>query len=409
MSLDPSATAFEISARVQSEAVGSVTPVGSVGSNEAPLDRVRAWFARFVLTVHEDDLDILALWAVHTHVAESVYTTPRLVLDSPVPGAGKTTVLEHMVRLCAAPLQAASLSSPALLARTLANGPRTILIDEVDRNLDPKRDGVGELIAVINAGYKVGATRPTLVPRKDGWEAVELPTFAPVAMAGNAPSLPEDTWSRCIRVLLLPDRDGRVDESDWEEIDPDAKALGETVQQWCEQHRADIVEARPVLPDDCRGRMKEKWRPLARVAAAAGGSWPERVTRLIERDIAGAKADEEDGAQVLPAPVTLLRNIAEIWTAGAVFMPTNTILTALIDSHPDTWGAGSPFGKPLTQQRMGRMLVKSFKVNSSRQGDGPRGYFAAEIAGRCRRLGLKPPSFRTDGTDGTDPTDGGAQ
>src|SRR5690606_35977466 len=124
----------------------------------------------------------------------------RLVLDSPVPGSGKTTVLEHMHRLCVRPVQAASISSPALLARLLEKGVRTILIDEADRSLDPKKEGVAELIAILNSGYKVGGTRPVLVPTKEGWDAVEMSTFSPVARAGNSPNLPDDTQSRSIRV-----------------------------------------------------------------------------------------------------------------------------------------------------------------------------------------------------------------
>jgi hypothetical protein len=148
----------------------------------------------------------------HTpHVAVQCYTSPRLLLDSPVPASGKTTTLEHLQRLCAAPLQAASLSSAALLARVLAKEIRTILIDEADRNLDPKRPGVEDLLAVINAGYKRGATRPVLVPAKGGgWDADEMPTFAPIALASNSPQLPSDTQSRTIRVLLLPDLEEKV-------------------------------------------------------------------------------------------------------------------------------------------------------------------------------------------------------
>src|SRR3546814_15954853 len=82
---------------------------------------------------------------------------------------------------------------------------RTILIDEVDRSLDPKKPGVEDLIAILNSGYKRGATRPVLVPSKGGeWDVSEMSTFSPVAMAGNAPHPPDDTRSRCIRVLLLP-------------------------------------------------------------------------------------------------------------------------------------------------------------------------------------------------------------
>jgi hypothetical protein len=80
------------------------------------LGEARDWFERFICTVDDTDLDLLALWAAHTHLAVETYTSPRLVLDSPVPGSGKTTTLEHLERLRHHPVQMASLSSPALLA-----------------------------------------------------------------------------------------------------------------------------------------------------------------------------------------------------------------------------------------------------------------------------------------------------
>lgn len=52
-----------------------------------------------------------------------------------------------------------------------------------------------------------------------------MPTFAAVVIAGNNPNLPEDTRSRIIRVLLMPDIDGQIEESDWELIEQDADAL----------------------------------------------------------------------------------------------------------------------------------------------------------------------------------------
>src|SRR5215211_6158650 len=81
------------------------------------LDDVRAWLTRFISTVAEADLDLLTLWAAHTHLVVETYTTPRLQLDSPVPESGKTTCLEHLQRLCLRSVQMASLSSPALVTR----------------------------------------------------------------------------------------------------------------------------------------------------------------------------------------------------------------------------------------------------------------------------------------------------
>lgn len=52
-----------------------------------------------------------------------------------------------------------------------------------------------------------------------------MSTYGPVALAGNSPNLPDDTRSRCITVLLLPDLDGTVADSDWQHIEEDALAL----------------------------------------------------------------------------------------------------------------------------------------------------------------------------------------
>ncbi|MES3650111.1 hypothetical protein Q9Q75_25970, partial [Mycobacterium intracellulare] len=162
----------------------------------AVLNAVRAWYKRFIAVTDDDDLDILALWTVHTHLVRELMTTPRLLIDSIMPGSGKTTVLDHFSRLCYNAVQAALLSSAALLPRLLECDMRTVLLDEVDRSLRPGKEGVQDLIAILNSGYRYGATRPVLVQVDGQWEAQEMSTFAPVAMAGNSPHLPPDTLSR---------------------------------------------------------------------------------------------------------------------------------------------------------------------------------------------------------------------
>src|ERR1700758_4483628 len=111
----------------------------------ALLDAVRGWYERFIVADAED-LDILALWTVHTHLAAECYSTPRLQLDSAMPGSGKTTVCEHLTRLACNATHFASLSSTALLVRILQEGIATLLIDEVDRTLDSGKEGVKDLI-----------------------------------------------------------------------------------------------------------------------------------------------------------------------------------------------------------------------------------------------------------------------
>src|SRR5271165_1823988 len=91
------------------------------------LDDLEDWFSRFIAVTDPDDLCILSLWTVHTHLVVELYTTPRLQVDSVIFGSGKTTVLDHLNRLCLNPVQAASLSSPALIPRMLETKIRTIL------------------------------------------------------------------------------------------------------------------------------------------------------------------------------------------------------------------------------------------------------------------------------------------
>jgi hypothetical protein len=385
--------------------VGSTGYVASVGSLESVLTDVRSWFSRYVCVMDDLDLDLLTLWAAHTHVAFETYTTPRLVLDSSMPGSGKTTVLEHLSRLCLEPIQAASLSSPALLTRMLNKSMRTILIDEVDRSLDPKKPGVEDLIAVLNSGYKRGATRPVLVPGKGGeWDVSEMSTFSPVAMAGNAPNLPDDTRSRCIRVLLMPDLEGRVESSDWEEIEEAAQELGRRLQESMEEARETVRTIRPELPAGCIGRIKERWNPIKRVAATAGGRWAAVADELIRRDIAEAEMDKEDGITHLPPAVVLLRDIRTVWDDADAFTPSSLLIHRLITHNPAMWGPLSSYGKELNPQRLGRMLVTAFKLHSARQGDSRRGYFRSSLENVWRRMGMAPPK-QTDGADVAADTD----
>jgi hypothetical protein len=216
---------------------------------------------------------------------------------------------------------------------------------------------VGELLAVLNSGYKRGGTRPVLVATKTGWEVKEMPTFAPVAMAGNNPQLPEDSKSRSIRVVLLPDLEGLIEETDWERFDKDARALGARLARWADQVRDQVRTERPPLPDGIRGRARERWFPLKRVASAAGGRWPDVVNSMALHDQECFEMDHEDGMIRDTPAVVLLKDVYDYWPQGKAFLPTSTILVTLATRHPDQWGGESGFGRAITAQRLGRMLA----------------------------------------------------
>lgn len=360
------------------------------------LDAIATWLKRFIAAPDPDDLNITALWIAHTYLVIECYTTPRLQIDSVVYESGKTTLLDHLAHLCLDPVQAASLSSPALIPRLLENRMRTILLDEVDRSLHPDRPGVGEMLGIINAGYRFGATRPVLVPVKGGgWDSNEMPVYAPVAMAGNAPNLPADTVSRCIRILLMPDLHGTVEDSDWEHIGADAKRLAASVGVWANNVRGEVKGMKVTLPKGCIGRSREKWRPLKRVAVAAGGHWPGTVDRLVSRSMAEDAAMREAGLKAQPPGMVLLTDLYAVWPEGehSELMSAEGLVNLLISHNPAYWGEQSAYGKRLTEQRMGRLLSQSAKVTSSRPGGGghPRGYLRSQLEPVWRSLKISTP------------------
>ncbi|WP_072806692.1 DUF3631 domain-containing protein [Rhodococcoides yunnanense] len=354
------------------------------------LNDIEAWFGRFIAVPDDRDLSLLTLWTAATHLALETYTTPRLLIDSTMPGSGKTTVLDHLSRLAFAPVQAASLSSPALLVRLLEHGVRTILIDEVDRSLSPNKPGVEDLIGIINSGYRRGATRPVLVPVKGGgWSVNEMPTYSPLAMAGNSPRLPADTMSRAIRVLLMPDLSGSVEDSDWEYIEDDAVALAVRIADFADNVRDSLRGATITLPDGCTGRAKERWRPLKRVAVAAGGHWPDIADELIVRNLAEDADEREAGLKTLPPGMVLLTDLCTVWPEAETFVPSDDLIARLVHHNPEYWGERSGYGKVLTPHRMAKMVAQASKVTTVRPGGrGKRGYSYDVLVPIWARLGI---------------------
>lgn len=366
--------------------------VGVGGSLSDLIGEIRTWLGTYIKVMDESDLDVLALWALHTWVCEETYTTPRLLINSPSPGSGKTTLMEHLAKFSKNAIHSSSVSSAAVLARATAAGITTLLIDEVDRVLNPKRPGVDELLSVINSGYRRGAVRIVSAVRgkQNDWEVAKMPTFSPVAIAGNSPLLPDDTLSRCLVVRLLPDIQGTVQPSDWEFLDDPAAELALRIEQVMDQHREEIRVSRPEMPPGCLNRLKERWNPLKRIAAVAGAEWSMRVDQLILKDIESARQDSENGDLQQKPHIQLMRDLFAVFGSDGGFIPTGQLVTMLIRHNPDQWSFSSIYGKDLTPQRFGRILNSAYGLNSLRIGDTARGYHSDKFKRIWQQLGISP-------------------
>ena len=358
----------------------------------ALLDEIADWYGRFILVTDPSDLKLLALWTVHTWVAPELYTTPRLLIDSTVFGSGKSTLLEHLQRLCFNAIMASSLLSEALMARVLQNGGATFLLDEVDKAMPPGTPGVDAIMAVVNNGYRRGgATRPVLEPDGNGgWNVVHMPQYAPVAMAGNSPRLMDDVRSRFFRILLMPDLNGEVEDSDWDDIQPEITELAGKIAAWADSIREKVAGLKVDLPAGCVNRHKDKWRPLMRVAVVAGGNWPEAVTELIIESLAEDAAEKEAGLKTIPPNIMLLTDLWKYWPENQ-FVSTQDLVALLVKNNPSYWGADSPYGKTLTETRFGRMVKQCADAISVRpERNQPRGFRKSQFELVWHRVGVAP-------------------
>ncbi|MGH3319417.1 MAG: DUF3631 domain-containing protein, partial [Streptosporangiaceae bacterium] len=164
----------------------------------ALLDEVRAWLGSYLSVPSKHHTTVITLWAAHTHAAHCFYVTARLILDSAEPESGKTRVLELLNLICRAPIFTMN-TTIAALYRRLASGPRTVLLDETDAIFAPKAaQNHEDLRALLDAGYKRGATVDRCVGDASKMEVREFPAYAPVALAGIVGHMPRTITSRAV-------------------------------------------------------------------------------------------------------------------------------------------------------------------------------------------------------------------
>ena len=161
----------------------TVAKLDATPDGAALLNSAREYIARFCAFPNEHALNAVTLWAVHTHMAEYLYTSPRLAVLSPEPESGKTRVLDVLDLLVSVSMKSVN-ASPAAIFRTLNKKMVTLLLDEVDAiwSKKGKDDNHEDLRALLNAGYKRGATIPRCVGAQH--DVVDFPVFCPVALAG---------------------------------------------------------------------------------------------------------------------------------------------------------------------------------------------------------------------------------
>jgi hypothetical protein len=331
---------------------------------QSPGDRllgdVRKFVSRFCVLPDEHCLTAVTLWAAHCHMVKEFHTTPRLIVSSPEAGSGKTRVLEVLDLLVPESLLTLN-ASPAAIFRTLSSRQVTLLFDEVDAiwNKRGQDDNHEDLRALLNAGYKRGATIPRCTGPKH--EVTGFPVFCAAALAGLG-DLPDTIMTRAV-ILRMRRRapTEHVEPFRTRTHEPEGRAIRDRLSKWAAVVGAEAGRAWPKLPDGIVDRPAEVWEPLIAVADAAGGKWPQ-----IARDacVALCKVGAERRASL---GVRLLSDLRVIF-GESIALHTETVIERLVsgegleDDAPWADLHGRPIGKRTLASLLAKYNVRPLKV-----------------------------------------------
>lgn len=364
------------------------------------LTEMRTFLAKFIAFPTEHCLTAVTLWAAHAHMVERFHTTPRLALLSPEPASGKTRVLEVLALLVPEAMFCLNASSAAIF-RTLSNRQITLLADECDAIFTRrgKDDSNEDLRALLNAGYRRGATIPRCVgPNHD---VRSFPVHCATALAGLG-DLPDTIMSRSIIIRMRRRSPTEpVEPFRTREHEPAGHELRDRLAAWASTVAERAGEAWPTLPDGIVDRPAELWEPLLAVADAAGDPWPEAARRAC---ISMCSAPQEHRVSL---GVRLLADLKIIFGAE-IALPTETILARLCDGGLHGLDADAPWGelhgKPLSVRGLAAMLkrygVTSMKVKV--QGRALQGYRREHLWDAWTRY-LSPVSEQAEPTEPAEP------
>ncbi|WP_232535210.1 DUF3631 domain-containing protein [Nocardia terpenica] len=313
----------------------------------------------------------VALWAAHTWAVRAFYVTPRLVLDSPEPGSGKTRVLELLALLCQSPKLTLSTTTAALYRRIALAGdaPPTILQDEADavfgRTANPQTE---DLRALFNAGYKRGATVDRCEGDSRNMKVREFPVFAPLALAGISGHLPATILTRAVTIHMRRRAPGET-VAPFRERDAESEAapIREALEQWATANLDVLADARPEMPEGVTDRPAEVWEALLAIADLAGGHWPTLARAACAHFVLDTDAGEQSRG------IRLLGDLHKMFGDRTTMFSVDVVAALTADEEAE-WS--DMHGKSINQRwlakELGRygVLSKQVKIN----GAGAKGY-----------------------------------
>lgn len=199
---------------------------------------------------------------------------PRLNIASGTKRCGKTTLLRVIEAMVPKALRTDNATVPSIFRIVEASRP-SLLIDEAD-NFAEHND---ELRKLVNAGFESGGGVLRTVELKGQHEVRQFAVYCATVLSGIG-KLPTTIEDRAIQIKLQR----HTREEYIERLRSDRRHhlvdLGRKAARWVADHRDDLGDADPEMPEALGDREQDKWPPLIAIADIAGGTGPPGRARL---------------------------------------------------------------------------------------------------------------------------------
>lgn len=298
----------------------------------------------------------LAIWAVFTHCLDVFDFAPRLLLKSPEPGCGKTTLLDVLAELSPRPLPVNNITASALF-RAVELARPTVIIDEADTFLTENE----ELRGLVNSGHRRSiafVVRNTEIqgqhePRKfSTWAAMVI-----AGLGGQHRTIEDRSIVVELRRKLPGERTARLDGEARQRL----HRLARHAARWVLDHRLEIAKANPVV-SELQNRAADNWGPLLMIARAAGGPWPE-----FARAAALALSEARDTSSYGTMALEDIRDLF-LRKSNPDDLLSKTIVEELAGLEHRPWPEISA-GKPISPNKLAKLL-KPFGIAPKHRQDG---------------------------------------
>jgi 5S rRNA maturation endonuclease (ribonuclease M5) len=302
---------------------------------------VKAIQAYIVLSVHA--ARSCAVWSVYTFLAEHFLVSPRLCISSPVMGCGKSTLTDIISRLVWRPLKASNATSASIF-RVIEMHKPCLLIDEGDTFVELDEG----LRGILNSGHRHDGAVLRVVG--ENLEPRLFSTFSPctVALIGELPPTLADR-SIPIRLKRRRPADGVIKSFSLDEVGH-LDLLARRSARWAQDHAVEISATKPEMPDGIINRARDNWQVLKAIATVAGGEWPGYI------DAAAQAAQARTGGETsqLGRLLADIKVVAFGVDDGEV--PSAVLVQRLIELEGRPWAEMGKNDKPLTQNKLARLL-----------------------------------------------------